>query len=155
MPQPIRELLKDCSYVSAFLERVAEAAGKAGRDNVNHAILLYDFDYAARDERIAEDEYMRFLGTFEYDASGDHDDAVTEAEILAVLTNDGMSPLELSIVLKDHLLTYNPETIGFLKHMIDDDELAQACKGFLMSRGQDLMIGKRFSNGPLRTVGRE
>jgi len=65
-PRPIRELMIGCSYVESFLDELEAAAVKLSLPTANHAILLYDFDYRAMKEKIAEDAYMRFVGTFEY-----------------------------------------------------------------------------------------
>ncbi len=70
-PVPVRELLKGCSYINSVINKIERAANTIGMENAFHAILLYDFDYAAREESVAEDQYMRFLGTFIYDKSQD------------------------------------------------------------------------------------
>jgi len=66
-PLPIRKLLKNCSYATTFMDEAERAAAAISLTAANHAVLLYDFDYAARSERVEEDGYMRFLGTFSYD----------------------------------------------------------------------------------------
>lgn len=65
-PRPIRMLMTGCSYVESFLSELEAAAVKLGQPTANHAILLYDFDYSAMKEKVAEDSYMRFVGTFKY-----------------------------------------------------------------------------------------
>lgn len=70
-PQPIRELLKRCSYINTFVDKLEKRALANGIGKANHAIFLYDFNYAAPKSKIKEDGYMRFLGTFEYNDSSD------------------------------------------------------------------------------------
>lgn len=65
-PRPIRELVTGCSYVESFVDQLEAAAVKLKTPTANHAIFLYDFDYTAMKEMIAEDAYMRFIGTFNY-----------------------------------------------------------------------------------------
>ena len=67
--KPIGELVERASYADTFKVGFQQAAKDLGFTEANHAILLYDFDYSSRPNKISEDKYMRFLGTFDYEAS--------------------------------------------------------------------------------------
>ncbi|MHC6053830.1 immunity 22 family protein [Ralstonia solanacearum] len=62
----LREEIAEFSYGSSFAEDAARDLGADRKEGENGVIVLYDFDYSAR-ERGASSGRVRFVGSYDYE----------------------------------------------------------------------------------------
>jgi hypothetical protein len=64
---PVKSIIEDCSYSSAYGEGIIHKISKMGHQEVSWIILLFDFEYRNKLTKIHEDEYVQYVGSFMYD----------------------------------------------------------------------------------------
>ncbi|MGO4899852.1 immunity 22 family protein [Bacillus sp. GM2] len=63
----LHELIGGCSYDEIFLPRFEAIQGKKLPNNINSAILLYNFDYEGKRNEIVNNGYtFKFIGSVSY-----------------------------------------------------------------------------------------
>lgn len=64
---PVWDLLAVHSYTASFVDAAAAAAGKAGIQTAQSAVVMYDFDYDPKVTGVSRSAYFQFIGAFDYD----------------------------------------------------------------------------------------
>ncbi|MBU8582689.1 immunity 22 family protein [Bacillus paralicheniformis] len=65
--EQLHELIGGCSYDEIILPRFEAIQGKKLPNNINSAILLYNFDYEGKRNEIVNDGYtFKFIGSVSY-----------------------------------------------------------------------------------------
>jgi len=61
-----------CSYSSSYIQNLLSKAVKIGVDEITWIIILFDYEYSAKLSGVVKDEYLKFLGAFNYDDMADN-----------------------------------------------------------------------------------
>lgn len=67
----IKQAAGACSFSSSFIEVLMSKAKKKTIENITWIVLLYEHEYSVKISGIDKDEYMTFLGAFDYDDDAD------------------------------------------------------------------------------------
>lgn len=63
----IKKAAGQCSYSSSYIEVLMSKARKKKMEEVTWIVLLFDCEYSPKLSSVAKDEYLTFLGAFNYD----------------------------------------------------------------------------------------
>ena len=68
------ELIKsagECSFSSSYIEKLNSKAKKKKIERITWIVLLFEYEYSVKQSSIGKDQYLTFLGAFDYDDSAD------------------------------------------------------------------------------------
>jgi hypothetical protein len=65
-PRPLRDLLKDATFSSAFLNQAVTAASQQGIEAAQGIAILYDFDYQTKPGWQRQAGPLTFIGSFPF-----------------------------------------------------------------------------------------
>jgi len=67
----IRQAAGECSFSESYMPQLISKAGKSNMEQVSWIVLLFECEYSLRQTNISKDEYLTFLGAFDYDSDAD------------------------------------------------------------------------------------
>lgn len=68
----IKQAAGECSFSSSYIEVLMSKARKNKIDKVTWMILLFELEYSTKLTGINKDDYVTFLGAFDYDDDSDN-----------------------------------------------------------------------------------
>jgi len=68
----IKKAMGACSFSSSYVDALMNAARQRKIDEITWIVLLYDQAYDVSKSGVKKDEYMTFLGAFDYDEAADN-----------------------------------------------------------------------------------
>ena len=66
------ELIKaagECSFSSSYIEKLNSKAKKKKIEKITWIVLLFEYEYSVKQSSVGKDQYLTFLGAFDYDDS--------------------------------------------------------------------------------------
>ncbi|HEB26827.1 MAG TPA: hypothetical protein ENI05_03480 [Porticoccus sp.] len=69
---PIKKAVGECSFSSSYIDVLMGKARKKKLDEVTWIILLFEYEYSPKVSGVDKDNYMSFLGAFDYDDGADN-----------------------------------------------------------------------------------
>lgn len=67
----IRQAAGECSFSESYMPQLMSKARKNKMEQVSWIVLLFECEYSLRQTNISKDEYLTFLGAFDYDSDAD------------------------------------------------------------------------------------
>jgi len=67
----IKKAVGECSFSSSYVQVLMSKAKKKKLEEITWIILLFEYEYSTKISGVGKDEYMTFLGAFNYDDSAD------------------------------------------------------------------------------------
>ncbi|TQV89375.1 immunity 22 family protein [Aliikangiella coralliicola] len=67
----IKKAAGECSFSASFIEVLMSKARKKKLEEITWIILLFEHEYSAKLSGVEKDEYVTFLGAFDYDDDAD------------------------------------------------------------------------------------
>lgn len=67
----INKVAGECSFSSSYIEVLMSKARKKRVQEVTWIVLLFDCEYTVKVSNVGKDEYLKFLGAFDYDELAD------------------------------------------------------------------------------------
>ncbi|MAC48553.1 immunity 22 family protein [Oceanospirillum beijerinckii] len=64
----IRQAAGECSFSESYMPQLMSKARKNKMEQVSWIVLLFECEYSLRQTNISKDEYLTFLGAFDYDS---------------------------------------------------------------------------------------
>ncbi len=68
----LKRAVGECSFSASYIEGLLSKAKKRGLDEISWVILLFDHEYSVKISGVTKDNYMTFLGAFDYDGDADN-----------------------------------------------------------------------------------
>lgn len=62
----------ECSYSASYMTALMSKAKKKKIDQITWVVLLFECEYSVKQSSIGKDNYLTFLGAFEYDDSAEN-----------------------------------------------------------------------------------
>lgn len=69
---PIKEAAGECSFSSSYIDVLMSKAKKKKLEDVTWIILLFEYEYSPKISGVDKDNYMTFVGAFDYDDGADN-----------------------------------------------------------------------------------
>ncbi|MCV6587998.1 MAG: immunity 22 family protein [Marinobacterium sp.] len=63
----IRQAAGECSFSESYIPVLMSKARKKDMEQISWIVLVFDCEYSLRQSGIGKDEYLTFLGAFDYD----------------------------------------------------------------------------------------
>jgi len=63
----IRQVAGECSFSEAYIDVLMSKARKKKLEEVSWIVLLFECEYSLKQTGVGKDEYLTFLGAFDYD----------------------------------------------------------------------------------------
>ncbi len=67
----IRQAAGECSFSESYMPQLMSKARKNKMEQVSWIVLLFECEYSLRQTNISKDDYLTFLGAFDYDSDAD------------------------------------------------------------------------------------
>jgi len=68
----INKAAGECSFSSSYIEVLMSKARKKKLEEVSWIVLLFEYEYSPKVSGVDKDNYMTFLGAFDYDDGADN-----------------------------------------------------------------------------------
>lgn len=68
----IKKASGECSYSTSYAEVLMSKARKKRLEEVTWIIMLFEYEYSPKISGVEKDQYMTFLGAFDYDDGADN-----------------------------------------------------------------------------------
>ncbi|MEH6469019.1 MAG: immunity 22 family protein [Porticoccus sp.] len=69
---PIKKAAGECSFSSSYIDVLMSKARKKKLEDVTWIILLFEYEYSPKISGVDKDNYMMFVGAFDYDDGADN-----------------------------------------------------------------------------------
>ena len=68
----IKKAIGECSFSSSYIDVLMSKARKKKLEEVTWVVLLFEYEYSPKVSGVDKDNYMTFLGAFDYDNGADN-----------------------------------------------------------------------------------
>lgn len=62
----------ECSFSSSYIKQLNSKAKKKKIEKVTWIVLLFEYEYSVKQSSVGKDQYLTFLGAFDYDDSAEN-----------------------------------------------------------------------------------
>ena len=69
---PVKQAVGECSFSSSYIDVLMSKARKKKLEDVTWVILLFEYEYSPKISGVDKDNYMTFVGAFDYDDGADN-----------------------------------------------------------------------------------
>lgn len=68
----LKKAVGECSFSTSYIKGLLSKARKKTMEDVSWVILLFDYEYSAKISGVTKDNYMTFLGAFDYNGEAEN-----------------------------------------------------------------------------------
>mgnify|MGYP003651979564 FL=1 len=68
----IKKAIGECSFSTSYIDVLMSKARKKKLEEVTWIVLLFEYEYSPKVSGVGKDNYMTFLGAFDYDNGADN-----------------------------------------------------------------------------------
>ncbi len=68
----IKQAAGQCSFSSSYIDVLMSKSRKKNLEDVSWIVLLFEYEYSMKTTGIEKDEYLTFLGAFDYDEEAEN-----------------------------------------------------------------------------------
>ena len=87
----VKQAAGECSFSSSFIEVLMSKARKKKVGEITWIVLLFEHEYSVKRSKVEKDQYLTFLGAFNYDTAAASLYEIAEDAVPSVLTDSDPS----------------------------------------------------------------